>query len=670
MPDTTLTDQAVAQALLEAMTSAGAPTLLVGPVGDQLGVTWANRAFIETVRAEVADLTMVAISDLMVCPFGDLPLNKLRSATFPVAVVGRDGSTSSWDATATPAAAVGTLTWVVSLQPPTSDGQLDELLRASEERFRALAERAPIGIFSSEVGLRFDYVNDKLADLIGVPSEQLLGTGWMDYVFASDLEAVLSGLRATLEGTPFESPARLTTTTGEERWVNVRAVPVRAVGTPAAFLGTIEDVTDRRRFEELLEWQATHDPLTRLPNRAQLLDDITSALADENDDLAVLFFDLDDFKIVNDTLGHRAGDELLIEVSSRLLNAVRDEDRVFRFAGDEFVVMTRGVDDDEQAVAVANRLREAVTLPTMLEGQAVSVGCSVGVVRAAMASTAEGLVRDADVAMYRAKRDGKGSAAIFDLSVRTEIDRHLEIVARVRAALDDRSLAVGYRVEIDAVTDTPVAVDLSLRLPDGWDDVSMDEVRDAIIQSKSEAQLIAFLVARGAKDLVTIRDSISGCRISIGVTPAQLLTPGLVDQIARELLSTGLGSRDLELRIPDEAWTPGNPELASVVAELASLGVGMALDEVGSGRTNLCELGHPSMGGLRLSAALLTDESNAARAAIGAIIHMATQLGLSLSAPIQSDSQFEFVRRLGIVRVLDSSSDPVPLELLLDRGQR
>lgn len=667
MPDVILTDESVARALFEAMTSAGDPTLLVGPVGERLGVTWANRAFIETVRAEVSDMALITINDVLVCPFGELPLNEHRSATFPVAVIGRDGSTSSWDATATPTSTVGPSSWVVNLQPPTSDGQLDELLRASEERFRALAERAPIGIFSSEVGLRFDYVNDRLAELVGVPSEQLLGTGWMDHVLAADLEPVINGLRSTLDGVPYETPARLTTSTGEERWVNLRAVPVRAVGTPAAFLGTIEDVTDRRRFEELLEWQATHDPLTRLPNRAQLLNEITAELAVGNDDLAVLFFDLDDFKTVNDTLGHRAGDQLLIEVSTRLMQAVRDEDLVYRFAGDEFVVLTHGVGDDGQAVDVADRLREAVTQPTTLEGHAVSVGCSVGVVRASTSSTAEELVRDADVAMYRAKRDGKGAVALFDLSVRAEIDRHLEVVARVRAALDEQSLTVGYRVEQDIETSAPVAVDLSLQLPDEWEDVGMDEVRDAIAQSKSDAKLIAFLVAQGAKDLSLIRESISDCRVTIGVTPAQLLTPGLVDQIARALLSTGLGSRDLELRIPDEAWTPGEPALATVISDLAALGVGIALEDVGIGRTNLRELGHPSIGGLRLSSSLLGDDSPAGRAAIGAIVHVASQLGLSLSAPILSRHQLELVRELGVGRVLDSSSKPISLDQLLEQ---
>jgi predicted signal transduction protein with EAL and GGDEF domain len=361
---------------------------------------------------------------------------------------------------------------------------------------------------------------------------------------------------------------------------------------------------------------------------------------------------------------------LLIEVASRLMQAVRDEDLVYRFAGDEFVVLTHGVGDDGQAVAVADRLREAVTQPTTLEGQAVSVGCSVGVVRASTSATAEELVRDADVAMYRAKRNGKGAVALFDLSVRAEIDRHLEIVARVRTALDEQALTVGYRLELDIATSSPVAVDLSLRLPDHWDDVSMEEVRDAIAQSKSDAKLIAFLVARGAEDLTLIRESISDCRASIGVTPAQLRTPGLVDQIARALLSTGLGSRDLELRIPDEAWSPGEPELASVVAELASLGVGIALEDVGIARTNLRELGHPSIGGLRLSSGLLGDESPAGRAAIGAIVHVADQLGLSLSASIQSPTQLELVRELGVGRVLDSSSNPISLAQLLDRPPR
>jgi len=660
-----LTREIVSAALMEALGSAGDPTFIVGRIGVQLGVVWANRAFAETVRAEVDDLAMIAIGDLMVCPHGALPLNERRSDTFPVTIVGRDGSTSSWQATAIPTTIAGSTSWVVGLRPPSADGQLDELLRASEERFRALAERAPIGIFSSEVGLRFGYVNDGLAELVKAPSEKLLGTGWMDFVMSSDLDHIMSGLQSTLEGVPFDTPARLITADGEERWVNLRAVPVRSVGTPAAFLGTIEDVTDRRRFEDLLAWQASHDPLTRLPNRAQLMDEITSALADGTDDLAVLFFDLDDFKIVNDTLGHRAGDELLVVVSTRLRNTVRDQDHVFRFAGDEFVVLARGVDDDAQALGVANRLREQVTQAVMLEGQSVSVGCSVGVVRASRASTADEMIRDADVAMYRAKRGGKGSAAIFDITVRSELDRNIELIARVRAGFEQELFGVAYRVSATSDSLQTTGVDLTLTLPADWDDTDDAEIAAVIEEANAHDDLIAFLIARGASELGQIQSVIDSCRVSIGITARQLLTPGLIDKIARTLLARQLASRDLELRVPEDAWDPLDTSLVGVVAELAELGIGISLDEVGAGRSSLTALGHPAISSLRLAPALLDPLSHSHHAAARAIVTVAHELGRTVSAPVSSDADLAQARALGADAITDSTQPAVGLEALM-----
>ena len=684
MPDTAAlrTESSIAAALLEALGSAGDPTLILGPVRDHVGVIWGNRVFAETIRAEVADLDAVSINDLMVCPFGELPLNERRAATFPVAVVGRDGSTSSWEATAIPArtttsttdGGTAAMTWVVTLRPPTADGQLDELLRASEERFRALAERAPIGIFSSEVGLRLGYVNDGLAELVGSTSEKLLGTGWMDFVLSSDLERIMAGLQSTLEGVPFDTPARLITTEGEERWVNLRAVPVRAIGTPAAFLGTIEDVTDRRRFEDLLAWQATHDPLTRLPNRSQLISEINEALTDREADLGVLFFDLDDFKVVNDTLGHRAGDELLLTVAARLRATVRDQDRVFRFAGDEFVVLAHEVGDDAQALSVADRLREQVTLPVVIDGQTVSVGCSVGIVRASESSTAEEMVRDADVAMYRAKRSGKGSAAVFDLSLRRELDRHVELVALVRSTLDAGTFDVAYRISAAAGSLDAIGVDLSLAIPrhwpDEWQSTTLDEVFAAIEQAKLDAELIAFLVGRGATDLVAIRTAIGPCRVSIGVTPEQMLTPGLVDRIARTLLARGLSSHDLELRLPEDGWTPSDVGLVAVVDELGDLGVEVSLDHVGAERTSLVAIGHPAIAGLRLSSSLIDATDAASSAAVAAIITVAHDLGRLVSAPVSSDEQLIRARALGADIVTDATQDAMSVEELIGQYRR
>lgn len=404
---------AVFEALHHAAGASADPVFIVGGRRERLEIRWANRAFADAVCAEVSDLADTPLEAVLVSSAGALPLNDLRRAEFRATLSPRVGFASPWEAVAVPSVGPAGRCWVVTLRRSGDSLNADQLLRASEERFRALSERAPIGIITSEVGLRIGYINDFLAELVGLPTEQLLGTGWMQVVDPEHLETVCSCLQDALAGNPVETPARLITHSGDERWVTIRAVPIHAPDSPAAFLGTIEDVTDRRHFEQLLSWQASHDPLTRLPNRARLIEEIGVATADGSDDVAVLFVDLDDFKSVNDTLGHAAGDELLVEVAARLRATTGDSCRVFRFAGDEFVVLARGIHDDEEAAAIGERLRVELAEPMLLESGPLVVTCSVGVARATGDDSVDGLLHNADVAMYEAKRRGKGATAVF-----------------------------------------------------------------------------------------------------------------------------------------------------------------------------------------------------------------------------------------------------------------
>lgn len=401
------------EALFHAVGAAADPTFIVGGSRDQLQIVWVNRSFADAVCAEAADLAETPVESVLIAAGGALPLNDLRRTEFRVTLSPRIGFASPWEATAIPSVGIDGRCWVVSMRRAGDNFNIDQLLRASEERFRALSERAPIGIFTSEVGLRLGYINDFLAELVGLPTEQLLGTGWMQVVDPTHLDAVCGCLQGALGGEAVETPARLVTRDGDERWVTIRAVPIEAPDAPAAFLGTVEDVTARRHFEQQLSWQASHDPLTKLPNRACLIDEIAAALEERPDEVAVLFVDLDDFKSVNDTLGHAVGDELLVEVATRLRAAIRGDDRVFRFAGDEFVVLAYRVTSDTVAREIGERLRLDLSAPMLLGGSPFVVTCSVGAARAGEGDDVDTLLHHADVAMYEAKRAGKGATALY-----------------------------------------------------------------------------------------------------------------------------------------------------------------------------------------------------------------------------------------------------------------
>jgi diguanylate cyclase (GGDEF)-like protein/PAS domain S-box-containing protein len=638
----------VPAAVLEAVGSAHDPSALLVAGGDAIEVAWANRAFCDVVRAAVADLLDTDAAGVISTPFGELPLNELRGSTFPASILASDASITHWDAVAVPTHDAGGRAWLVSFRPRLSDRNLDELLHASEERFRALAERAPIGIFSSEVGLRLAYVNDFLADLLGVPAERLMGTGWMEFVAEPDLDSLCNGLQATLTGAHYEAKTRFLTNDGEEKWVNIRAIPVVAPGSPAAFLGTVEDVTERRRFEDALAWQATHDPLTRLPNRTQLTAEITAALDQRSTDTVVMFFDLDDFKVVNDTLGHQTGDELLVTVATRLRTAVRDGDHVFRFGGDEFVVLSHGTDDAE-ALGVANRLRRSVAQPVVLDGHEFTVRCSVGVVRAVGDMTPVDLLRDADIAMYQAKRNGKSAAAMFDLGLRAERDRVARQEEAVRDAIDGRRLHLEYHPVVDVASGTPRAVEALLRWPEDADGALDAPSLVAVAEATGRvAELTSLVLDQLTADLAAWRADGAAAPewVGIDLSPAQLGMPGLVDHVARALLGHGLAGSDLCVELPEAAWVTSDGALDAVLAQLVELGVRVVLDDVGASVSSLNSIAAAPVTGVKLDRTFFFQDHPTGQVVVRAVLGVARELGLDVVVEgIETPEDLEVARR-------------------------
>ncbi len=289
----------------------------------------------------------------------------------------------------------------------------------SERRFRMLADSAPVGIFELQRGLHVTYANAEGSRLLG---EEVQG-GSLDAMLARVHEESHERFRAALErvadGRSASAELRLAAPS-DERWVAWKGVPVAAPGPqlPLAFASTL-DITNLKRAEAALERQATHDPLTGLPNRRLLLEALINALDDlghgvRTGTVALMFVDLDRFKLVNDVLGHDAGDALLRTAATRLRNAVRSHDTVARFGGDEFVVLLQHVVDRGELHDVAQRILDSLTRPIVVAGQAADVGASVGIATATGPNDdPDALIRNADAAMYRAKEHGRGRYEFF-----------------------------------------------------------------------------------------------------------------------------------------------------------------------------------------------------------------------------------------------------------------
>ena len=429
-------------------------------------LSWANEGALHLVGYALDDLRRLTVDRLLPTLAGGelrLLLRRERGVRMTLPVQTASGSLVEAVVTATPSPSGRMWTLALLASPSEDAAALRATADAHERRFAALTERSPVPTFLSEQGMRLAHVNDAFCALVDRPAEQLLGTGWMAVLHPDDVDRVVEQTAAVLEGAECESRARLLRPDGTELRTVLRLAHLFTPGVGAGFVGTIEDITERLAFEAQLAHQANHDPLTGLPNRTLLDDYVTRRFTRGDSGLACLFLDLDDFKVVNDSLGHAAGDQLLVAVADRLRDVVRPTDLVARFGGDEFVVVCEHV-DEAGAVGLAERIAAALDRPLVLGGVELRPHASIGVtVQTSDHATSDDLVRDCDIAMYQAKAQGRGRISVVDRRARAAARDKLRLVTELREAIAFRDISLAYQPIFDTGAGRPVAVEALAR---------------------------------------------------------------------------------------------------------------------------------------------------------------------------------------------------------------
>ncbi len=534
-------------------------------------------------------------------------------------------------------------------------------LGASETRYRTLVENSPAIVVRFDRDHEVVYVSRAAEQLTGRPTEELLRDP--SALFA---EGGQVGRWSDVLDTVFESGVRHDGEWQVElddgpHWFQSRSVPeFDEHGAVEHVLVLNTDITALKRGEAELAHQALHDPLTGLANRALLLDHVTRALARRHapgaspHPPALLFIDLDRFKLVNDSLGHRAGDRLLVAVAERLAQVVRPADLISRLGGDEFVVVIDSVDDPAEPVRVAERIKQELAVPMEVGGSEVVTTGSIGIaLPTADTADAEGLLRDADAAMYLAKANGRNRFEIFDTFLRTQATEKLQMESALRRSLDAGAFEVHYQPELDLGTGEVVGFEALVRWNHptegrlaAWAFIELAEETGIILELGEwvlrEACRQAGVWRRERPDQpLTLRVNLSG---------RQFAQANLVEQVVGALEAGQIDPSSLCLEITETALMEDPAMGLRVLNDLRALGISLAIDDFGTGYSSLAYLKRFPVDVLKIDRSFvdgLGDDPDDTAIAT-AIISLARSMGLRVVAEgVETRRQLDELRRLG-----------------------
>jgi diguanylate cyclase (GGDEF)-like protein/PAS domain S-box-containing protein len=628
--------------------------LVAETVGGTQRLTWCNEGAVQLLGYGVEDLRATSMRHLFpTLGGGELKLLLRRERAARMTLPVRTASGADVEAVVITTPSPGGRMWTIRILSTANEQEraLRATADAHERRFSALTERSPVPTLLSEQGMRLAHVNDAFCSLVGRRAEQLLGTGWIDSIHEDDLDGVIEQVARALDGEEVETQARLVRDDGSLRTTVIRFAHLFTPGMGAGFVGTIEDITDRLAFEAKLAHQANHDPLTGLPNRTLLAQYVADRFVSGTSGMACLFLDLDNFKVVNDSLGHTAGDELLVEVADRLRATVRPGDLVARFGGDEFVVVCQNVDEDA-AVALAGRVSAALATPMRLGGVDIRPYASVGVtVQTGEHGTAEELIRDCDIAMYQAKAGGKGRVTVLDQQARAEARDKLRLVAELRDAIDRRDITLYYQPIFSTRDGAPVAVESLAR----WSHPERGAISPAtFVPLAEESGLITglgLLVLEETCRQIAEWDHLLGrsapARANVNVSALQL-DDNLAAQVAAALERHDLAPGRISVEITESALMKDPDSARAVLQQLRDLGVELAIDDFGTGYSSLAYLRHLPVDCLKVDRSFVAELADGHAEIASAVIALARNLNLcTVAEGVETDEQAEELARLG-----------------------
>ena len=542
----------------------------------------------------------------------------------------------------------------VSRRFVTQSEKLQRTLQENETQLRGIVESAPLPLLVvRERDEQIVYANERALLQFGLTPAQAHGRSMRDfYANPDERKAVMAAIDRA--GVLRDREVEMQDRGGRRFWLLFSAQRIRYAGE-ACLLEALHNIDDRKRLQDDMRHRAMHDSLTNLPNRGMFIESLDRALRQSrrrHNRISVLFIDLDRFKVINDTLGHAAGDKLLLAIAERLRASVRDSDLVARLGGDEFVVLIEDHAGPEEVMIVAQKVLEALDRPVIIDWREVHISCSIGIAsRPEDGDDVETLVKNADLAMYQAKERGRNNFQFYSADLNKLTLQRFERETRLKGALERGEFFLNYLPEVDLETGRVIGVEALLR----WNDPSGGVVMPAEFMPLAEETGMStaigrWVLARSLADLKTWNEQGLDLRLSVNLSVRQFQHHELVNDIFQALQASAIAPRQLRIELT-EGMLMGDPSVAErALRSLKGLGVELAVDDFGTGFSSLSLVRRYPIHVVKIDRSFVSGcpENRECVAIVQAVAAMAYTLGLRVVAEgVETDAQRETVTALG-----------------------
>jgi len=559
---------------------------------------------------------------------------------------------------------VGKVSHVIEYIRDITDRQLaEEAVRKSEERYMLSALGANDGLWDWDIKSNVIYYSPRWKAILGYEEDEILDSHkeWLGRIHPDDLRHVETEIAAHISGhTPsFKNEHRIKHKDNAYRWVLSRGLAIRdSSGTAYRMAGSMTDITERKTAEEQLVFDALHDALTRLPNRALFMDRLGHAVSREKRNkeclFAVCFVDMDRFKVLNDSLGHSVGDKLLVAISERLAESLRPDDTVARLGGDEFAILLEDLKDSNEAVHIINRIQEKLSQPFNIDNNEVFTSASIGITFSSGGyDNPEHLLRDADIAMYHSKSKGSARYQVFDNNMYDSAVAQLQLETDLRQAYEQRDFCLYYQPIISAKTGRITGMEALIR----WQHPRKGIIMPGdFIPTVEETGLIVklgdWIIKEACTQLSMWQRQFSTdnpLTVSVNISSKQLL-PNLISYVKEVLRKTSLAPHSLILEITESMIMENAQTVAPLLMQLKDMGVQLHIDDFGTGYSSLSYLHQFPLDVLKIDRSFVSRmrPNGDNMEIIKAITTLAHSLQMDIVAEgVETEEQFTQLKKLG-----------------------